>query len=185
VLLSGNVELARNWRDRYRARLGAGTARQSLAYVDFELGMADLDVPAMRAAMAALSTGVPKYPAYAATLARVEGDEAAVRDVLDRLAASTRYKSHFLLSRVALVEGDHDLALHHCREGIRAAEPDAVLLSSGRSPWEAIFPDFYALPEYQQLLVDFGLDAATRARVRIARRAARRAAHRRRESPLR
>jgi len=167
VLLSGDVEQARTWRDRYRARLGAGTARQNLAYVDFELGMADLDIPAMRAAMGNVLPGVPKYAAYAATLARAEGDEAGVRDVLDRLAVSTRYKSHWLLSRLALVEGDHDSALYHCREGIRAAEPDAVLLASGRSPWEAVFPDFHALPDYQRLLEEFGLDAASRARVQV------------------
>ena len=166
MLSSGTIDEAHRALDARREELPS--VDESLAYIAFEVALAEGDTAAMRAALAhASEVANPMYPARAALVPYLQGNQTAVQEISRSFADSTGYKPHVVQSYVALIEDRFEPSLNHWREGIRAGEPYAILFMISRYSWRKTFPEFYEYPDYQQMLTDFGLDPESRAKITV------------------
>jgi hypothetical protein len=164
LLFSGAVEETHQALDAHRDEMSNLAVYADL---EFEVAFAEGDIAAMQVALDQLAAS-PAYPAYAALVAYLQLNQAAVQEILGSLTESTGYVPHWVQSRVAMIAGRFDSALSHWREGIRTGEPLAVLWANSRlQSWRKTFPEFYEHPGYQQMLVDFGLDAESISKITV------------------
>ena len=165
LLLSGATAEARYslnaFRDRFPLDEGA------LVTMAFLTAFAEGDLSEMHVALDQLD-GMPEYPGYAALLYRLQGNRPARQEIVSLLTNSTGYVPHRVHSLVAMSDGRIDAALNHWREGLRANEPLALLYATGGLPmWRETFPEFYDHPDYQQMLVQLGLDDESRSKITV------------------
>jgi hypothetical protein len=66
-----------------------------------------------------------------------------------------------------MVERDLRSAFVNYRKAIRAGEMSAIASVHGDIGYRQTFPEFYADPRYSQMLVDFKLDPASRAKINV------------------
>ncbi len=56
---------------------------------------------------------------------------------------------------------------HAWRAGVLAGEGTAVYQMNGDYSWRTTFPEFYEHPDYQRMLVEFGLDAQSLSEITV------------------
>jgi tetratricopeptide (TPR) repeat protein len=140
----------------------------ALAATEAELAFADRDPARMQIALdSGLLNNSPMLPIWTALVSHLKGDHAAAAERLKPLAASTQYVPHFAQSYGAIIEGRLEEAVDHWRAGVLAGEGTAVYQMIGDYSWRTTFPEYYEHPDYQRMLVEFGLDAQSLSEITV------------------
>jgi TolB-like protein len=134
-------------------------------FLNFNLALLDQDADAIRHEA---SQG-PRWLLIwrQALAAYVEGDLNRAREIVIPLKSGSDYRQHCILSWVAVIDDDLDLAFDEYRKGLEAGEGCAFLQVHGSLPYRKTFPDFFTHPRYMQMLEEFGLDPRSVAQLQI------------------